>query len=104
MYTTMANTLRELGYVVVVPDYRKYPQVKADKMYHDVRKAIRWAYTHAHEINGDTEQIHVMVNSFKSQQLWGKIVQSFTLCFIISHLNRVIAPELNLPHKQFYQM
>ncbi|ORE05009.1 alpha/beta-hydrolase [Rhizopus microsporus var. microsporus] len=25
-YTTFANTLRELGYVVVVPDYRKYPE------------------------------------------------------------------------------
>ncbi|KAI8884751.1 alpha/beta-hydrolase, partial [Backusella circina FSU 941] len=26
MYTTCANTLRDLGYVVVVPDYRKYPE------------------------------------------------------------------------------
>ncbi|KAI9257310.1 Alpha/Beta hydrolase protein [Phascolomyces articulosus] len=26
LYTSFANTLRELGYVVVVPDYRKYPQ------------------------------------------------------------------------------
>jgi prenylcysteine alpha-carboxyl methylesterase len=62
MYTTMANTLRELGYAIVVPDYRKYPEVKAEMMYQDVRKTIRWAFTHAHEFNGDTEQIHVMVN------------------------------------------
>lgn len=62
MYTTMANTLRELGYAVIVPDYRKYPEVKAGKMYHDVRKTIRWAFTHAHEFSGDTEQIHVMVS------------------------------------------
>ncbi|KAI8345304.1 Alpha/Beta hydrolase protein [Choanephora cucurbitarum] len=26
LYATLANTLRELGYVVVVPDYRKYPE------------------------------------------------------------------------------
>ncbi|KAI8146499.1 Alpha/Beta hydrolase protein, partial [Fennellomyces sp. T-0311] len=26
LYTSMANTLRELGYIVVVPDYRKYPK------------------------------------------------------------------------------
>ncbi|KAI8390841.1 Alpha/Beta hydrolase protein, partial [Radiomyces spectabilis] len=26
LYTPFANTLRELGYVVVVPDYRKYPK------------------------------------------------------------------------------
>ncbi|KAJ2962022.1 hypothetical protein NQZ79_g2823 [Umbelopsis isabellina] len=63
MYTTMANTLRELGYAVIVPDYRKYPEVKAAKMYHDVRKTIRWAFTHAHEFSGDTEQIHVMGHS-----------------------------------------
>ncbi|KAH8547898.1 Alpha/Beta hydrolase protein [Umbelopsis sp. PMI_123] len=67
MYTTMANTLRELGYIVVLPDYRKYPEVKAEAMYHDVRKAIRWAYTHAHEFNGDTEQIHVMGHSAGAQ-------------------------------------
>ncbi|CAM0135147.1 hypothetical protein VKS41_000271 [Umbelopsis sp. WA50703] len=63
MYTTMANTLRELGYAIVVPDYRKYPEVKAEMMYQDVRKTIRWAFTHAHEFNGDTEQIHVMGHS-----------------------------------------
>jgi acetyl esterase/lipase len=61
MYITMANTLRELGYIVVLPDYRKYPEAKADAMYQDIRKAIRWAYTHAHEFNGDVEQIHIMV-------------------------------------------
>ncbi|CAO3676035.1 unnamed protein product [Umbelopsis ramanniana] len=67
IYTTMANTLRELGYIVVLPDYRKYPEVKADAMYQDIRKAIRWAYTHAHEFNGDVEQIHIMGHSAGAQ-------------------------------------
>lgn len=61
IYTTLANTLRELGYVVVVPDYRKYPEVKIDGMYEDIREAIKWTHKHASEINGDPELIFVMV-------------------------------------------
>ncbi|KAG0167701.1 hypothetical protein DFQ28_005809 [Apophysomyces sp. BC1034] len=63
LYSTFANTLREMGYVVVVPDYRKYPQVKIDSMYDDVRQAIRWAYKHAREIRGDVEMLYVMGHS-----------------------------------------
>ena len=62
LYTSFANTLRELGYVVVVPDYRKYPQVKVDTIYDDVRQALRWTHAHADEINGDVENIYMMVN------------------------------------------
>ncbi|ORZ02603.1 Alpha/Beta hydrolase protein [Syncephalastrum racemosum] len=63
IYTPYANTLREMGYVVVVPDYRKYPYVKADAMYDDVRRAIRWAYDNADDIRGDKNAIHVMGHS-----------------------------------------
>ncbi|KAI8886411.1 alpha/beta-hydrolase [Backusella circina FSU 941] len=63
LYTAFANTLRELGYVVVVPDYRKYPQVKVDSMYHDVRETIKWTFKHAAEIGGDPELIYVMGHS-----------------------------------------
>ena len=68
IYTTMANTLREAGYVVVVPDYRKYPQVKIDGMYEDVREAIKWTHKHASEINGDPELIFIMVREFFVQR------------------------------------
>ncbi|CAO3673799.1 unnamed protein product [Rhizopus microsporus] len=62
-YTTFANTLRELGYVVVVPDYRKYPEVKIDGIYEDVREAIKWVYAHAEQINGDPDMIYMMGHS-----------------------------------------
>lgn len=61
IYTPLANTLRELGCAVVVPDYRKYPLVKVAAMYDDVRSSIQWAYDHAEEFNGDRDNIFVMV-------------------------------------------
>ncbi|KAI8096874.1 Alpha/Beta hydrolase protein [Halteromyces radiatus] len=64
LYTSMANTLRELGYVVIVPDYRKYPTVKnVDTMYEDVRQAIKWTFHHANDIGADEDMIYVMGHS-----------------------------------------
>jgi acetyl esterase/lipase len=61
LYTTCANTLRQFGYVVVVPDYRKYPEVKIDSIYHDIREAIKWTFAHSDEIGGDSEAIYILV-------------------------------------------
>lgn len=61
IYATLANTLRELGYVVIVPDYRKYPEVKIESMYQDIRESIKWTHKNANGINGDSEQIYLMV-------------------------------------------
>ncbi|KAI8340096.1 Alpha/Beta hydrolase protein [Chlamydoabsidia padenii] len=63
LYTSMANTLRELGYLVVVPDYRKYPKVKVDSMYQDIRQAIKWTFHHANDIGADVDMIYVMGHS-----------------------------------------
>ncbi|KAG1141189.1 hypothetical protein G6F37_009244 [Rhizopus arrhizus] len=67
LYTTFANTLRELGYVVIVPDYRKYPEVKIDAMYKDIREAIKWTYKHANEIHGDPDMIYMLGHSAGAQ-------------------------------------
>lgn len=66
LYTPLANTLRELGYIVAVPDYRKYPLVKVDAMYDDVRRAIKWAFEHGREYGGDPNAIYVMVRDLFS--------------------------------------
>ncbi|KAI8639832.1 Alpha/Beta hydrolase protein [Parasitella parasitica] len=63
IYSTLADTLRELGYVVVVPDYRKYPEVKIDGIYEDIRESIKWTHKHANNFNGDAEQIYLMGHS-----------------------------------------
>ncbi|CAO3692857.1 unnamed protein product [Rhizopus stolonifer] len=51
LYRVFSNSLRELGYVVVVPD-QKYPN--------DTRDLIQWVYKHAKEINGDPDMIYIM--------------------------------------------
>ncbi|KAI8062571.1 Alpha/Beta hydrolase protein [Gongronella butleri] len=63
IYTPLGNTLRELGYVVVIPDYRKYPNVKVDAMYQDVRAAIKWTVDHAEDIGVDVDMVYVMGHS-----------------------------------------
>ncbi|KAG1140266.1 hypothetical protein G6F37_009232 [Rhizopus arrhizus] len=63
LYRTFANSLRELGYVVIVPDYQKYPRVKIDGMYKDIRETIKWVYNHANEIRGDPDLIYMLGHS-----------------------------------------
>lgn len=63
IYTTFANTLRELGYIIVVPDYQKYPTVKVEGMYKDIKDAMRWVYKHANELHGDPDMIYMLVGS-----------------------------------------
>lgn len=49
--------------MVIVPDYRKYPEVKIDAMYKDIREAMKWAYKHANEIHGDPDMIYMLVSN-----------------------------------------
>lgn len=66
MYVGLANTLREMGYIVVIPDYRKYPQVRAAEMYEDIRSVLEWVTQNVarEEVGGDREQIYLMVSRF----------------------------------------
>lgn len=86
LYTSMANTLRELGYVVVVPDYRKYPTVKVDSMYQDIRRTIQWTFRHANDIAVDVDMIYVMVK--ETLPLWNPIIwlSTFLSFFLSLHL------------------
>ncbi|RUS13120.1 Alpha/Beta hydrolase protein, partial [Endogone sp. FLAS-F59071] len=69
LYVGLANTLREMGYIVVVPDYRKYPQVRAEEMYEDIRSVLEWVGQNVaiDEIGGHREQIYVMGHSAGAQ-------------------------------------
>ena len=52
-YRFVAETLTRHGYVVVIPDYRVYPEVRFPAFIEDGARAVRWARDHAAHYGGD---------------------------------------------------
>ena len=46
-YLFVAQTLTQLGYAVVIPDYRQYPAVHFDAIIDDAQAAVVWTVDHA---------------------------------------------------------
>jgi acetyl esterase/lipase len=63
MYPFVAATLARQGNVVVVPDYRLYPQVRFPAFLHDCAKAVAWTLGHVREIGGDPDRVFLMGHS-----------------------------------------
>ena len=53
IYPFMAATLARQGNIVVVPDYRLYPQVKYPVFLQDCAQAFAWTASHADALHGD---------------------------------------------------
>jgi acetyl esterase/lipase len=66
-YRFVGTTLASHGVVVVIPDYRKYPQVKMDGFMRDAAKAVAWTHQHAQEFGGAPNDIFVMGHSAGGQ-------------------------------------
>lgn len=62
-YRFVGTTLAEQGFVVVIPDYRKYPQVRFPVFVHDGAKALAWVSDHIAEWYGNPARIHVVGHS-----------------------------------------
>jgi len=62
-YLFAAQAFVERGYVVVLPDYRVYPQVVYPAFLEDAAGAVAWAFEHADEFNGDTERVFLVGHS-----------------------------------------
>lgn len=62
-YAFAALTLAEKGYVVVVPDYAKYPQVKFPTFVEDGAKAISWAHDNIKHYGGAADNLFVSGHS-----------------------------------------
>ena len=62
-YRYVANTFTKLGYVVVIPDYVKYPTGRFPDFIHDGAKALSWVKAHIGEYGGDLQNLFVAGHS-----------------------------------------
>lgn len=62
-YRFVAATFVRKGCIVVIPDYRKYPQVRFPLFVEDGAKALAWVSDHITEFHGDPARIHVIGHS-----------------------------------------
>lgn len=62
-YGFVGVTLAQAGYLVVIPDYRKYPNVRFPDFVEDGAAAVRWAMDNAARFGGDPERLAVTGHS-----------------------------------------
>ncbi|HET6430952.1 alpha/beta hydrolase [Dyella sp.] len=62
-YRWAGEALARRGLVVVIPDYRKWPQVRMGGFMQDGARAVAWAHAHASEYGGDPEAMFLMGHS-----------------------------------------
>lgn len=62
-YGWVAQALADRGYVVVLPDYRLYPQVRFPAFLEDAAQSVRWAADHASAYGGDPSRIVLLGHS-----------------------------------------
>jgi acetyl esterase/lipase len=56
-YGFVARAYAKAGYVVVVPDYRKVPDIRFPAMLQDGAQAVKWTRDHIADYGGDPERI-----------------------------------------------
>lgn len=63
LYRFVGATLASRGFVVVVPDYRKYPQVVFPAFVEDAAAAIAWTFETVEQYGGDPNNVFVSGHS-----------------------------------------
>lgn len=66
-YRFVGTALASRGVIAVVPDYRKYPQVKMDGFMADAARAVAWTFAHASALGGRPDDVFVMGHSAGGQ-------------------------------------
>jgi acetyl esterase/lipase len=62
-YRFVADTLTASGFVVVIPNYRLYPDAKFPSFVDDVAAAVAWTHAHAKDFGGDPNRLFLMGHS-----------------------------------------
>lgn len=62
-YRFVGSTLAKRGYIVVIADYRKYPDVRFPVFVKDAAKSLSWVSDHIASYNGNPHRIHLTGHS-----------------------------------------
>lgn len=62
-YYFVATRLAREGYIVVIPDYRKYPEVRFPAFVEDAALALSWVHQHIAEYGGNPQAVHLSGHS-----------------------------------------
>jgi acetyl esterase/lipase len=62
-YAFVGRALAARGYVVVIPDYRLYPQVRYPDFLHDAARAVAWTEREIGRYGGDPRRVYAMGHS-----------------------------------------
>jgi acetyl esterase/lipase len=62
-YKFVGEAFARRGFVTVIPDYRKYPDVKFPAFVEDGAKAVSWTVDHIAEYGGDPRRIYIAGHS-----------------------------------------
>jgi acetyl esterase/lipase len=63
LYFLLGSALARLGFVVAVPDYRLFPEVRFPGFVEDSALATQWMYEHARDLGGDPSRVSLMGHS-----------------------------------------
>ena len=63
MYFFVADAFARLGYVVVIPDYLKYPEARFPDFMHDGAAAVAWVKNNIDQYGGDPSTIFIAGHS-----------------------------------------
>ena len=62
-YVFVAQALTSKGYLVVIPDYRRYPNVKFPQIIEDAAQTVEWVKQTIDRYGGDSDRIYLMGHS-----------------------------------------
>lgn len=63
MYPFVGEAFAKKGYITVIADYSKYPQVKFPTFVEDGAKAVAWTYRHIAQYGGNPNQLFIVGHS-----------------------------------------
>ncbi|CAG8602163.1 18353_t:CDS:10, partial [Gigaspora rosea] len=101
-YSLLALRLRQMGYVVVVPNVTLYPKAKVDVMLSDIKRTLVWTKRFISKFGGDPNKIYIMGHSSGAHlaslvTVRDSIIKSQTMEGRVSSNLSDIDPELELP-------